>query len=172
MNMHIACTEEVLRKLTDHYNQHYRYLFNEYGVDLEFKTILIYYSGICGVVVECSSLHGMNVNTCMCLVIDFNQNALFEMEEWALDKLLRDEILCKYQRVLSIHKELCNRHFTRKIVLKNSNFKESVLNIKMTIDEIILELNNNFVGIIKEDDQDLYQILSGLGKYLELQSSF
>src|SRR4051812_48285091 len=90
-------TDELLKKLTSCYIEHFKPQFNAYLLDLEFTTVLVYYSGICAIVAEFISLPDIAVKTKMCIMIDYDKDDLYELNDDVLKHIIEEEILKKYE---------------------------------------------------------------------------
>ena len=162
-------TDEVLKRLTSCYKENFKARFNEYLLDLEFTTVLVYYSGICAIVAEFISLPHVPVRTRMCIMIDYDRNDLCELKDEVLERIIAKEILEKYEGFFYINRELCSRYFGRRICIKNASFKEPVLSIKLEKEEMILELNGQIIRSLGRGDKDFLGLVASLNRYCEHQ---
>jgi|GEM_PF-4098486 len=163
-------TNETIKALKDFYTDYYREMFNEYCAELEFTTILTYYSGSCALVIDIHSTQNASAETDICIMVDCTENEMKDLSQDALHRFFSNRIMEKYKGLLELNKALCSRPIHRKIIIKNTNFNEHVLNIKLEKELLQIELNYNKIAEISRMDLDLVNSIEALGRHFDKEN--
>ena len=158
-------TDDILNKMNEIYNKKYKQMFNDYLLDLEFKTILSYYTGSGSIVFELQSLAGLP-KTEVFLMVDYDNENIFTMQDEIYEKIIFDDIYKKYEPIYKLNKELCSRSFNKKIVIKNTNIKEETFALKTYKDSILIEINGKKLLNFNEEVIDCFNVVLCMDKML------
>ncbi|MFZ5353223.1 MAG: hypothetical protein ACOZCL_10950 [Bacillota bacterium] len=159
MNPGKVSTDQILNEFTKIYKESYKSVFEEYGVELEFTTVLTYYSGMCSVVVKISSLPGLSTAVEMCLMIDHEYEELCKLDKSTIARIIKDKILSRHTRLLMTCREVGSMHYKRKVIIKNINYKDSLISLKAEKDLLIVELNDTLIADINRSSNDFINTL-------------
>jgi hypothetical protein len=164
--MWLQGTNDIIKALKEFYTENYKVIFNNYKVDLDFATILTYYSGNCALVIDINSIPEATTVTNMCIMLECTESDIKDLSEEALHRLFQSKILNKYKGILELNLLLSNKRNNRKIIIKNTNYNEAVFNLKLEKDVIQIELNYSRINEINNIDKDLYNVIDGLNEHL------
>lgn len=160
-------TNETIKTLNDFYMDYYKEIFNSYLVELDFTTILTYYSGSCALVVDIHSSKEAAAETDMCIMLECNESDIKDLDETAMHNLFTNKIIQKYKGLLELNKVLCSRPIGRRIIIKNTNFNESILSFKVEKEVMQIELNYNKMIELNKSDRDLLNAIDALSIHFD-----
>ncbi|MDF2840737.1 MAG: hypothetical protein K0Q99_1509 [Clostridia bacterium] len=164
--MGLQGTNDVINLLNDFYLEHYKEALFKYKVVLEFATILTYYSGSCALVLNILSIPEANTCTNMCIMMECNEKDLQNLNEEALYSFFDEKIIKQHAGLLELNRVLCSKRIHRKVIIKNTNVNEGILNIKLDKEVIQIELNYNKIVGINDADKDLLMSIEALTEHL------
>lgn len=164
--MWLQGTNEVIKALNDFYIQNYKEAYSKYLLELEFATILTYYSGNCSLVINMNSTPVAVTRSNMCIMLECREEDLMHLDDAAMHSFFTEKISKQYAGIFELNRVLCSKRFNRKLIIKNTNFNEGLLNIKLDKDVIQLELNYNKIIDLNEEDHDLLEAIEGLSQHL------
>jgi hypothetical protein len=165
--MWLQGTNEIIRTLNDFYINNYKEALYKYQVELEFTTILTYYSGSCALVININSIPEANVRINMCIMLECSEKDLKDLNKDTLHSFFIGKIMKQYAGLFELNKVLCGKRINRKMIIKNTNFNEGILNIKLDMEVVQIELSYNKIAEINKMDKDLFNAIQGLSQHLE-----
>lgn len=159
-------TNEVVKALNDFYIQNYKEAYSKYLLELEFTTILTYYSGNCSLVINMNSTAVAATHSNMCIMLECREEDLLHLDDAAMHSFFIEKISKQYAGLFELNRVLCSKRLNRKLIIKNTNFNEGLLNIKLDKDVLQLELNYRKIIELNKEEQDLLEAIEGLSQHL------
>lgn len=165
--MELMNTTHILETMKSFYQENYRQAFNEYLAELDFTTILSYYSGNCALIVEIRPTLEAQTQTNICIMIECREDQLNRLDDEVLERILGQQILDKHRYLFQLNKVLCCKKINKAVIIKNTSFNEPVLSIKLDKETIYLDLNYKKLHELHTEDYDLIHLLEGIGENIK-----
>jgi hypothetical protein len=165
--MWLPSTNEVIETFKEFYIKNYKEILNKYKAELEFATILSYYSGSFAFVIDIHSTSDSTTRTDMCIMLECNENDFIELKEETLHNFFRCKILEKYKGLLELNLVLCNKNINRKVIITHNNFNEAIFNIRVERETLRIELNYRKIEELNNSDKDFLNVIDGLSQLLK-----
>jgi hypothetical protein len=165
--MWLPSTNEVIETFKEFYNKNYKAVLNTYKAELEFATILSYYSGSFAFVIDIHSTPDSTARTDMCIMLECDENDFTDLKEENLHNFFRYKILEKYKELLELNMILCNKNINRKVIITHNNFNEAIFNIRVERETLRIELNYKKIEELNNSDKDFLNVVDGICQLLK-----